>query len=353
MAGAIVLLALAAIIGAVAYGGGGQPTTSSHPRVGTATVERGPLSDMVSVDGILSYRAQPNGSPYAVINEAQGTYTELPQDGDNVGCGGVLYRVDNQPVLLLCGTTPAYRSLSQGDVGPDVAELNANLVRLGYATAAQLVATSHTFSSATASALRKLQSKRGIDPAGSLRLSQAVVLPEPVRIATVTGQLAGPAQPGSKVLEATSNTLQVQLALDPSEQGAVQRGDTAQITLPDNDTMPGKVDRLGRVAAVPAGQSNNGGAALPAFVSLDRPVTGLDQAPVHVNITTKGVEDALSVPVTAIVGKSGGGFGVEVVRSDEQHEFVAVKLGLFDTAGGRVQVDGDLHPGDHVVVPSS
>ena len=33
------------------------------------------------------------------------------------------------PVLLLCGSTPAYRSLSEGDSGRDVAELNANLVR--------------------------------------------------------------------------------------------------------------------------------------------------------------------------------------------------------------------------------
>jgi hypothetical protein len=29
-----------------------------------------------------------------------------------------------------------------------------------------------------------------------------------------------------------------------------------------------------------------------------------------------------------------------------------VKLGLFDTADGRVQVEGDLREGDHVVVPS-
>jgi multidrug efflux pump subunit AcrA (membrane-fusion protein) len=72
-----------------------------------------------------------------------------------------------------------------------------------------------------------------------------------------------------------------------------------------------------------------------------------------VNITTKGVENALSVPVTAIVGKSGGGVAVEVVRADGHRELVAVKLGLFDTAGGRVQVEGDLRVGDRVVVPSS
>ena len=48
------------------------------------------------------------------------------------------------------------------------------------------------------------------------------------------------------------------------------------------------------------------------------------------------------VPVTAIVGKSGGGFAVEVVRSGGRRELVAVQMGLFDTAGGRVQVEGDL-----------
>ena len=73
----------------------------------------------------------------------------------------------------------------------------------------------------------------------------------------------------------------------------------------------------------------------------------------QVDITTEGVEDALSVPVTALVGKSGGGFAVEVVRPDGHRELVAVKLGLFDTAGGRVQVEGDLLEGDQVVVPSS
>ena len=50
------------------------------------------------------------------------------------------------------------------------------------------------------------------------------------------------------------------------------------------------------------------------------------------DITTKGVESALSVPVTALVGKSGGGFAVEVVRAGGRRELVAVKLGLFDTA---------------------
>jgi Putative peptidoglycan binding domain len=264
--------------------------------------------------------------------------------------------VNDNPVLLLCGSTPAYRSLSKGDSGPDVTELNANLVHLGYATRARLDPSSDRFGPETASALAKLQSRLGKDRTGSLKLGQAVFLPESVRIATVTGQLGGSAQPGAQVAQATSDTLEVQVALDPSQQDEVKTGDRAQITLPGNTSVTGKVDRLGRVAEVPAGQDGTAGAAtIPVYISIDDPETAsaLDKAPVQVEITTKGVESALSVPVTAIVGKSGGGFAVEAVRADGRRELVAVKLGLFDTAGGRVQVvQGDLRRGDRVVVPS-
>lgn len=355
-AGAAVLVAAAVGGGVAAISTGNQATAAQEPSLRTAAVEQGPLSDQISQYGTLTYRARSDGSPYTAFNQARGTYTRLPNTGDKVGCGGVLYRVNNKPVMLLCGSTPAYRSLSEGASGPDVAALNANLVDLGYATRAQLDPSSDSFSAATAAALQKLQAKLGEDQTGSLALGQAVFLPEAVRVATVRGELGASAQPGAAVLSATSDTLEVQLALDPSQQGAVKKGDRAQITLPSNTSVTGRVDRLGSVAQAPAGQSSGTGAAtIPAYISLDHPqeAGGLDQAPVQVNIRTKGVNDALNVPVTAIVGHPGGGFAVEVVRADGQRELVAVKLGLFDTAGGRVQVEGDLHVGERVVVPSA
>ncbi len=87
---------------------------------------------MVSQGGTLTYRARSDGSPYAVINQARGVYTSLPEDGDKIACGGVLYRVDDRPVVLLCGTLPAYRALHVGDRGRDVRQLNRNLHQLGY-----------------------------------------------------------------------------------------------------------------------------------------------------------------------------------------------------------------------------
>jgi hypothetical protein len=347
VAGAAVLVAVAVVGGAVVLSGGEQATaTAQAASASTATVQKGKLSAAVSQVGTLTYRARPDGSPFSAINHARGTYTELPEVGDEVDCGGVLYRVDDKPVLLLCGTVPAYRALHVGDAGQDVRQLNRNLHVRGAGDA---------FTTETEKALEALQRRKGVDANGSLALGDAVFLPESVRIAKVTGQLGGSAQPGAQALNATSDTLRVQVNLDPSEQGQVKRGDRAQITLPGNTTVTGKVVGFGRTAQAPAGQDSSAAdATIPTSISLDEPgkARGLDRAPVQVQITTKGVDDALSVPVTALVGKSGGGFAVEVVRAGMRRDLVAVQVGLFDTADGRVQVEGDLRAGDRVVVPS-
>ena len=113
--------------------GADHPAAAAQaPAANTEKVEKGELSALVSGAGTLTYRARSDGSPYAVVNQAGGVYTRLPEAGDKVGCGGVLYRVDNRPVVLLCGTVPAYRALRVGVRGPDVRQLNRNLHRLGY-----------------------------------------------------------------------------------------------------------------------------------------------------------------------------------------------------------------------------
>ncbi len=333
---------VAASCGAVAMSGTEHPAAAAEA-ADTVKVEKGDLSAMVSQAGTLTYRARSDGSPYVVINRARGVYTGLPEVGDKVACGGVLYRVDDRPVVLLCGTLPVYRALRVGMKGRDVRQLNRNLRVRGAA-----------FTTKTQQALEVLQRKKGLGVTGRLAIDDAVFLPEAVRIAKVAGEVGGSAAPGAPVLRATSDTLHLQVNLDPSQQGEVKKGDRAQITLPGNTPATGRVAGFGRVAQAPAGQGGQAAdATIPTFISLDdrAKAGGLDNAPVDIDITTKGVDDALSVPVTALVGKSGG-FAVEVVRAGGRRDLVAVTLGLFDTGGGRVQVDGALRAGDSVVVPS-
>jgi peptidoglycan hydrolase-like protein with peptidoglycan-binding domain len=352
LAGAAVLVAVTATGSVVVMSSAKEATPATQqPPANTVKVQKGELSAMVSLDGTLTYRARSDGSPYSVINRTRGTYTKLPNAGDKVDCGDVLYRVNDDPVLLLCGTVPAYRDLHKRDRGKDVRQLNRNLHELGY----DADPGDNHFTSKTEKALEKLQHAKGVHVTGALAIGDAVVEPKSVRIAKVTGDLGASARPGAQVAQATSDTLHVQVNLEASQQGDVEQRDRAQITLPGNRSVTGQVDRLARVAQAPAEQNANaGGATIPAYISLDEPkqARGLDRAPVQVDITTKGVMSALSVPVTALVGKSGGGFAVEVVRDGGRRELVAVKLGLFDTAGGRVQVEGDLAEGDQVMVPS-
>ena len=349
----------------VATGASGGSSDAQDEADGSATalarVEQGRLASRVSDTGTLGYAAQPDGTPYAVINQASGAYTQLPSAGDQIGCGEPLYRVDNDPVPLLCGGTPLYRALGEGVIGPDVRELNRNLVDLGYAKRSDLEGAQNEFGSTTADALAELQDDLGMDESDSLEPGDAVFLPGPLRITRVSATLATTSQPGSPVAQATSTRRRVEVAVDPSEAGTVAVGDRARVMLPDNSTAAGKVARIGTVAGGGSGSASGQapeptGSTIPVYVKLerDKDAGAIDEAPVQVEITTDRVKDALSVPVTALLARAGGGYAVETVGDDGRRELVSVELGAFDGADGLVQVTGSgLAAGDQVVVPAT
>ena len=225
LAAAAVLAAVTATGGVVVMSGAkqadrGRAAAAGEHRAGGEAE----LSAMVSQAGTLTYRAQSDGSPYSVINQARGTYTKLPAAGQVIAQGQVLYRVNDRPVVLLYGSTPAYRTLSAGASGPDVAELNADLVALGYATRAQLSPTSASFGPATTTAVKKLQAALGVTQNGTLTLGQAVFEPTAVRVTSVSAQLGGSARTGETVMQGTSTNRQVQVALDASQQTTWRSG---------------------------------------------------------------------------------------------------------------------------------
>jgi peptidoglycan hydrolase-like protein with peptidoglycan-binding domain len=380
------VLVAAAVLAAVTAAGGVLVTSSAKQQAQaaqqvpakTARVERRELSATVSEDGTLTYQARLDGSPYSVISLAQGMYTELPAVGQVVAQGRVLYRVNDRPVVLLRGSTPAYRTLSAGMTGSDVAELNRDLVALGYASSSELRPTSASFGSATTAAVKKLQAAVGLAGSGTLSLGEAVFEPTAVRVTSVAAQLGGRTQPGETVMQGTSTHRQVQVALDASQQTDVSVGDKVTITLPDNHTTPGVVSSVGTVATCPSSSGPGGSGSSSAapgtdacssggsgssttptitvgVTPSDRAATGKwDQAPVQVAITTARVPNALVVPVTALLAQSSGGYAVEVVGAAGINHLVPVSLGLFDDADGLVQVTGPrLAAGQEVVVPAT
>jgi peptidoglycan hydrolase-like protein with peptidoglycan-binding domain len=365
---AATVLAALAIIVLPSADGSSNPASGDAPA--TATVERGMLALQVSATGTLTYAAQADGSAYSVVNQANGVLTALPSVGDVIRCGQVLFRVDGHPVPLLCGRTPLYRRLSRGLKGWDVKELNRNLAELGYADGAELEPSGY-FGSETRSALKDLKGDLGLSPTGFLDPEQAVVLPGPLRISNVSAALGAPAQPGALIAEASSTARRVEVDLEPSQAEGVKIGDRASITLPNNRTTPGVVQRIGTLvvddgsdsgsasgSGSDSGSSGGSGATtatVPVFIKLKRirDARGIQQAPVQVSIITGRVTNALSVPVTALLARPGG-YAVETVDADGQRRLVPVDLGAFDDANGLVQVSGPgVRAGQRVVVPAS
>ncbi|MGH9213428.1 MAG: HlyD family efflux transporter periplasmic adaptor subunit [Acidimicrobiales bacterium] len=332
-----------------------------------ATVTEQTLSSQTEVAGTLGY-----ADTYSVVNQAQGTLTAVPAAGQVVEQGQSLYQVNGSPVVLFHGSMPAYRGLSIGMSGMDVKQLNANLVDLGYATTSELDPESDTFSWATATALEELQTDLGREPAGSLALGEAVFLPADARITTIQATLGALAPPGTPVLQATSTSRVVTVALDAAQQAEVEVGDRVTITLPDDRTTPGAVASVATVVTGPSSSQAGAGAGSSAGepsqasgdadeaptievqVTLDDPAAAgsLDEAPVQVTITTATVEDVLVVPVVSLLAQADQGYAVEVVDEDGVHDLVPVTLGLFDAANGLVEVtETELTAGQRVVVP--
>jgi hypothetical protein len=350
-------LSLAAAAGVVLCGAawwtsaraGGQGGAQDKGEVATTTaaVTRRDLRATEAVDGTLGY-----GETRLVANQRQGTVTALPEEGSVVTRGRSLYRVDGKPVPLLYGRLPAWRALSVGvDDGPDVRQLEQNLVALGYDPDRAVTVDDH-FTWATRAAVRRWQEALGLEETGSVQPGDAVWQPGPVRVASRKLAVGDSARPGSPVLEVTDTTRQVTIDLDASRQPYVHAGDRVDLELPGGRTTTGRVASVGKVATVPAGDgTGEGDPTVELVVSLDHPkATGrLDQAPVDASITTEVRKGVLAVPVSALLALAEGGYAVEVER-DGRRQLVGVETGLF--ADGQVEVEGQgLRAGDRVVVP--
>jgi hypothetical protein len=355
--GIVVVVAAAAVAGWQA--GAFSPAASSGagqqgaPPTATQPVVRQEIAATTPVTATLGYAGSST-----VTGQGGGTLTWLPPAGQVIGQGQVLYKTGNgSPVVLLYGSVPAWRALGEGITGADVTQLNHDLVRLGYAGRADIVALGWDYYSwETAYAVQRLEERLGVSfPPGSLSLGQVVFEPEAVRVSQVTGSLGGPAS--GPVLAATSDRHVVTIPLDASMQSEVKAGDIVSITLPDGTTTPGVVSSVGTVATTTSVPGQGSTTTIPVQVTLTDPGAAgtLDQAPVTVYITTQSSPGpVLAVPVTALVAQSPGGYVVEVVGPENTRRWVPVTPGpIFDDNSGLVQVTGALTPGQRVVVPAS
>jgi peptidoglycan hydrolase-like protein with peptidoglycan-binding domain len=181
--GALVLAAVAgAAVVALRSGSRAHDTASTGipPGDTTTTVERRTLVERSSVDGTLSY-----GGAVELYDRLAGTFTWLPAVGAVIGRGATLFRIDNLPVVLMYGSLPAYRALKEGvRDGPDVSQLNVNLVDLGFDPYGAIADDDH-FGEATSAAVRRWQKAEGLPQTGEVELGRVLFAADARRITAV------------------------------------------------------------------------------------------------------------------------------------------------------------------------
>ena len=116
--------------------------------------------------------------------------------GQVIKPGQALYRVDGAPVILMDGTTPAYRDLNSSDSdGQDILELNRNLVALGFNPDGIVV--DDVWQAATTAGVELYQESLGETETGSLALGKVVFLPGAQLISTVDATVGSNGSGGS------------------------------------------------------------------------------------------------------------------------------------------------------------
>jgi len=195
----VLLAAVGVVVGAVVSSGSPSKPSSANRSLssGATVVERRDLVETDTEPGTLGY-----AHGQTVYDRLSGTITWLPSVGQVVKPGGTLFKVDGKPVILMDGSTPAYRALDSSDsAGEDILQLNRNLVALGFNPGRIVVDDEWQW--ATTVGVEALQDSLRETETGSLSLGQVAFLPGARLVSSVeatlgdTGGSPGASNPSS------------------------------------------------------------------------------------------------------------------------------------------------------------
>jgi peptidoglycan hydrolase-like protein with peptidoglycan-binding domain len=187
LAASLGLIVAIAVVIAIVLGTRSPSASGDHDNrsqtSGSTTVQRRDLVQTDTESGTLSY-----ADPRTVYDGLSGTITWLPAVGQVIKPGQALYRVGGVPVILMNGSTPAYRDLNSSDAeGPDILELNRNLVALGFNPDGIVI--DDVWQPATTAGVELFQESLGESETGDLKLGHIVFLPHARVISAVDGSL--------------------------------------------------------------------------------------------------------------------------------------------------------------------
>ena len=335
LGGSLAVLAVAAVVvTAVRESDRRQPVIPGATSLPTEVVQRRNLATRIEVDGLLGY-----ADLRPVYSRSRGIVTVARPAGVIVQPGQWLYRVDDRPVVLLDGATPAWRTLAPGTRGPDVRQLQRNLAAFGFGP----LEPNGVFDAGTERAVERWQRQVGIAATGTVALG-SVVFQRGARRIAAAGTVGRSLSPGAPALQTSSTSRAIVISVSPEQRQYLRAGAHVAVSVPGGSTVTGTIATVARAAVAHEGGPPTFAAsiAVPADAVPD-----LDAAPVTISIVTEQARGVTSVGIYALLALQGGGFGLEVVEGSRRR-IVPVQLGA--AADGFVAVSGDgIEPGVRVV----
>ncbi len=333
----------------------------------TAEVVRRELVDTLVVRGRVAYGAAVSIDAPDLGDVRPVVTAVMVTRGDELAEGQVVAAVSDRPVIALAGAFPAYRSLTRGDRGSDVRQLQEALTRLGYYDDA----LDGLLGPLTERGLRRLYEDLGFEPPVEViadtaaaadevavrgewekrvlrvPIGELAFVPElPSRVVDVRIAVGDVLTEGRGIVEVASDAARIVANLRASRIEGIDVGDRAQVL--DETTGKTITAIVGEI-----GDEELSEEGLREYPVVLEPTESLDElVGKNLRVTFRlAASDGLvlTVPITA-VWTSGDGTFVTVVDAQARRD-VPVVVGV--VVGGWVEISvsgAGLAEGDEVLV---
>ncbi len=316
----------------------------------TAVATRADVSDIEQLDGALTYvdrvsfvhRVDPeistttettgsgrNAQTVSSTVEISGSraVTDLPEVGDQLAPGDVLYETDSTPVYLVTGEVAAFRTMGEGMTGDDIAQLQTFLIDAGWDATGSIEPTG-VWSTATTSAVELWQTNTGQDVTGQVSLGDIWFVDGPIRIVSVESAVGVVAADGEAILSYTSTNRQVETSVEQMPDGLLEATEILA-------QLPSGEDVAAEVLSV---RGTETGFDLIFSIAIDGiDVETYDRLPVTLSWTKNEVVNEVTLPPEALKRMDTGTYVVDVLEGDL---ITRVPVDVIGQAGRVVAVTG-------------
>jgi multidrug efflux pump subunit AcrA (membrane-fusion protein) len=297
-------------------------------------------------------------------------------NGDEVHNGELLAEISGRPIMLFQGQTPAYRTIMPEDNGKDVAELQTDLINLGYSNS-----QSGTYDDSTQRAISGYYASLGYSlpdnngkayiPMGELTF--ASTLPSSVQKLSLGG-VGDVAKTSSSIMELNSGGFLAKASITQDQKEGLQPG--MPVILNDdinNRKTSGKITSIDLVKNQDT-DGQTGSTDMSGLAGLDSSVTGTDDSnsnggytitvkpnksldsswnnidvALEISIASTGGA-VLCVPQTAVKVNTDSQNYITIKKSDGSTKDVTVQTGLIGDGFIEIKNTTDINKGDLVVV---